>query len=81
MMEIKVEAEQIIRAVRSSIKEELGAYKMPKEQHYVDHVWIKEQRDWQAKIRSWSIASVISVIVSAVAYIIYLGLVAARVIK
>ena len=39
--------EEMAKAVRSSIHTELGQYKVPKEQHFLDHEWIKDLREWQ----------------------------------
>lgn len=72
---------EIKEAIKEAIQQELGSYKMPKEKHYVDHLWIDDQREWQVKIRSWSVKTIIATIITAVAYVIYIGLIALRVIK
>ena len=45
------EREEFKRGIREDIKEavheNLGAYIIPKEQHYNDHKWIKGLREWQ----------------------------------
>ena len=33
--------------IRDAVHENLGAYKIPKEQHYHDHEWIRGFREWQ----------------------------------
>ena len=50
--------------IRSSIQEELGAYKVPKEQHYQDHVWILDLRTWQKQTRTIITKLIIGGIVS-----------------
>lgn len=41
----KVEMETCVKnAVKASVKEELGPYKIPKEQHWKDHSWVKATR-------------------------------------
>lgn len=72
---------EIKEAIKDAIKEELGTYKMPKEQHYIDHIWISDQREWQVKIRNWSVKTIIGTIITAVVYLIYVGLVALGKIK
>lgn len=72
---------EIKEAIKEAIQTELGSYKMPKEQHYVDHIWISEQREWQVKVKSWSVKSIVATIITAVAYVIYVGLVAIGKIK
>lgn len=67
--------ESVKQAVRDSIKEELGSYKMPKEQHYEDHRWVAQQREWQIEIKKWSVKSLIGLMITAMGGLIYLGFV------
>ena len=67
---------EIKEAIKEAIQQELGSYKMPKEKHYIDHIWIDDQRDWQVKVRSWSVKTIIATIITAVGYVIYVGIVA-----
>jgi hypothetical protein len=68
-----LEAEQIARIIRESIKEELGTYKMPKEQHYTDHQWIKKKQVNEEKIEDWTKKGVVGLVLSAIGGLIYLG--------
>jgi len=46
--EEKTEFRLEIRAdIKEAVHENLGAYKIPKEQHYIDHEWIRGLRAWQ----------------------------------
>lgn len=72
---------EIKEAIKEAIQQELGSYKMPKEKHYIHHVWVDDQIEWQVKVRSWSVKTIIATIITAVAYVIYVGLIAIRVIK
>jgi len=49
----ETELEAVIgRAVKGAIEKELGAYKVPKEQHYKDHLFLSDLRTWYEDIRS-----------------------------
>jgi hypothetical protein len=40
------------KAVHESVKAELGSYKVDKEQHYQDHIFMKDFREWYDGIKS-----------------------------
>ena len=44
-------------AVNNAINKELGQYKVPKEQHYQDHLWLKDFRDIIDSIKTTALTS------------------------
>jgi len=69
--------EQTIKiAVRDAIKTELGAYKVDKEQHYKDHLFLADLRQWYDDIRSSFWKSVVMLFVGGIAALLILGFVA-----
>lgn len=72
--EEKAEFRSEIRAdIKEAVHENLGAYKIPKEQHYLDHLFITEWREWQATIKSTTLKAVIGVVVLALGTLIFYG--------
>ena len=65
--------EEIRFDVKEAIHVELGAYKVPKEQHYKDHIWIDEMRAWHGQIRNSILKSVVGVIITALAGLLLFG--------
>ena len=65
--------QRIAQVVRDSIKEELGSYKMPKEQHYLHHKWTEKKIQNEEKIQDWAKKGLIGVMISAIAGLLYLG--------
>jgi len=70
--------EEIRFDVKEAIHEELGAYKVPKEQHYLDHVWLNEWRDWQLTIRNSVVKSIIGMMITAIGALIFYGFIFLR---
>ena len=64
----KAEREEIsdivAMAVAVAVEKELGAYKVPKEQHYKDHLWINQMLDWQDTIKSSLVRSTVGIIIA-----------------
>lgn len=67
--------ETINKAVASAIERELGQYKVPKEQHYQDHIFLTDLRKWMENIRSSFWKSLVSTLVPAILLILLLGFV------
>lgn len=53
-------------ATAITITQELGQYKVPKEQHYQDHLWINQMITWQNNIKSSIWKSIMSILVAAI---------------
>jgi len=70
-------AEEIKKTIEKTIKEtiehELGSYKVPKEQHYQDHLFISEWRQWQESIRNSFWRSVVAIMIASIASLLVLG--------
>ncbi|MDI6788445.1 MAG: hypothetical protein QME51_08750 [Planctomycetota bacterium] len=60
-------------SISKSIRAELGAYKIPKEQHYLDHLFISEWREWQATTKSTAWKAVIGIMATGVSFLLYYG--------
>ena len=71
------EREEFRQSIRDDIKEavheNLGAYKIPKEQHYLDHLFITEWREWQSTIKSTVLKTVIGVVITAIGMLLFYG--------
>ena len=69
--------EVIEKSVEKSIKEavhkELGAYKIPKERHYMDHMWLADWRNWQGSIKSAALRAIMMLIIGAIGALIFYG--------
>lgn len=66
-------SEIVAMSVALAVEKELGQYKVPKEQHYQQHLWIKDMMDWSDTIKNSAIKSVVGVIVVGVLGIMMLG--------
>jgi len=66
---------EIKKTIEDAIQAELGAYKVPKETHYQDHLWINEIRDWTGTIKSSAIRSVVTAVVGGTLFLLILGFV------
>ena len=54
----------VAMAVAVAVEKELGAYKVPKEQHYKDHLWINQMLDYQDTIKNSFVKTVVGVIIA-----------------
>ena len=54
----------IAAAVAAAVEKELGAYKVPKEQHYKDHLWINRMSDFQDTIKNSFVKSIVGIIIA-----------------
>lgn len=74
--EEKEEIKRVVKeAIRQAVHAELGAYKIPKEQHYLDHQWIEDLRQWQSTIRHSAIRYTVGLVVTAVGALLLYGFV------
>ncbi len=72
--EERLEFQQEIRQdIKSAIETELGAYKIPKEQHYQDHLWLKDWRDWQNNIKNSVWKSIVGIAIMAISALLLYG--------
>lgn len=65
--------ELITRTVKSAIEKELGTYKVLKEQHYQDHLFLRDLREWYDDIRSSFWKSIVGALVMAFLGLLLLG--------
>lgn len=63
-------------AVKAAITAELGQYKVPKEQHYKDHLFLTEFREWTTNLKSSFWKSLVATIVPALLLLLVLGFIA-----
>ena len=68
-----MEKEKIIVAVQEAIAKELGQYKVNKEIHYLDHLWIKEMREWTDSIKSEFWKTVVRTIIRTIIIFMLIG--------
>ncbi|MBI3582377.1 MAG: hypothetical protein HY096_00320 [Nitrospinae bacterium] len=68
-----MEKDEIIVAVQEAIQRELGQYKVNKEVHYLDHLWIKEMREWTDSIKSEFWKTIVRTIIRAIIFLTILG--------
>lgn len=66
----------IQKAVKDAVKTELGAYKVEKEQHYIDHLFLKELREWYTGIRNATLKTVVGTVIMAFFVLLLLGFIA-----
>lgn len=59
--------------IKEAIHENLGAYKIPKEQHYIDHLFISDLREWQSSVKNTAMKAIIGAIVVAVGSLLFWG--------
>ena len=72
--EEKAEFRQSIRDdIKEAVHENLGAYKIPKEQHYVDHLFISEWREWQTTLKSTILKTVVGIVIVAFGTLLFYG--------
>lgn len=64
---------KIREEIRRSIHEELKTYRVPKEQHFRDHLFISELRDWMDQIKSTTIKTIIRTIIGTILLILFGG--------
>ena len=65
--------QEIREGIRIAVHENLGAYKIPKEQHYIDHEWIKGLREWQDTTTSTLWKTVITIITGGLTTLLVYG--------
>ena len=65
--------EELKKVVREAIHEELGTYKVDKEQHYQDHLFLRDLREWYNDIKSSFWKSLVGALVMAFLSLLLLG--------
>jgi hypothetical protein len=63
----------IKEAVKSAVHDELGAYKVPKEQHYQDHYFLQGLREWIGDVRQGTVKAFVYSVIVGLATLIVLG--------
>jgi len=72
--EIKKVIDRAVRdSVGSAVRAELGAYKIPKEEHYLDHMWLADWRKWQRTVKSSVLKSFIGIAITALGVLVFYG--------
>jgi len=59
-------ADEIRETIKEAIHDELGQYKVDKEQHYKDHLFLSDLRGWTDDIKSTFWRSLVKVFVSGI---------------
>ncbi|MDP2690163.1 MAG: hypothetical protein Q8P48_08640 [Deltaproteobacteria bacterium] len=65
--------EELKKVIKEAIHEELGTYKVDKEQHYQDHLFLRDLQEWYDDIRSSFWKSVVGAFVMAFLGLLLLG--------
>lgn len=65
--------EEVKHAIEASIEAALGPYKVNKEQHYQDHLFLRELREWTNTIKITSIKFVVKAILGAIFILVAIG--------
>jgi len=60
-------------AVKEAFKEEMSAFYVEREQHYQDHQFIKELREWCVQTKSTVLKTVVKVVVGGALALLFLG--------
>ena len=64
---------EIREDIRIAVHENLGAYKIPKAQHYSDHEWIKGLRAWQDTTTSTLWKTILAIVTGGIATLLVYG--------
>lgn len=67
------ELEKVTEAITAAVEKELGQYKVPKEQHYQDHLWIASMREYQELFRNSAIRTIVGIVISGIIGIFLIG--------
>ena len=65
--------EELKKVLKEAIHAELSIYKVDKEQHYQDHLFLRDLREWYDDIRSSFWKSIVGAIVMAFLGLLLLG--------
>jgi len=65
--------EELKKVVKEAIHAELSLYKVDKEQHYQDHLFLRDLREWYDDIRSSFWKSIVGALVMAFLGLLLLG--------
>lgn len=65
--------DEIENILKQGIEAALGPYKVDKEQHYQDHLFLRELREWTNTIKITSIKFVVKAILGAVFILVAIG--------
>lgn len=69
----ETDKEELHKAVQAAVHESLGAYIIPKEQHFKDHLWLNEWREWQSNLTSTFWRSIVGIVITTVAMLLLFG--------
>lgn len=65
--------EEIKCAVREAIKDEMNVFYVEREQHYQDHEFLKGLREFRDSIKSTSLKTILSLVITALAGLLVFG--------
>lgn len=71
--ELEVIKQVVDLSVKEAVQSELGAYKVPKEQHYKDHEWLLDLREFTSNVKSTAVRTIVGLFISGLFGIIILG--------
>lgn len=65
--------EEIKATIKEAINRELGPYRVDKEQHYKDHLFLNDLREWSGSIKSTFWQTLVRFFVSGMVLLALLG--------
>jgi len=68
-------ANQVSVSIAMAIQKELGSYKVDKEQHYQDHIWLKDFREWSATLKSSIWKTIIDAFIKVLLFLLLAGII------
>lgn len=68
-------SEDIQTTIKEAIHSELGHYRVDKEQHFKDHIFLNDLREWTGNIKSTFWRSLVKVFVSGLVLLTLIGFV------
>lgn len=67
--------EEIRETIKTALHEELGPYRVDKEQHYKDHLFLDGLRKWMGTLKSTFWSSLVKMLVAGLVFLALLGFV------
>ncbi len=68
-----MEKEQLKAALKEALQEEVKSFYIEREQHYQDHLFIKELRELFTSIKSTTSRTIVGIVITALIGLIVLG--------
>lgn len=60
-------------SVKDAIQEELGEYKVPKEDHYIQHLWIQKLMEFSDGFKNEVMKTIVKAVVVAILALVVIG--------